>query len=566
MLTAELSERVQKDVGFGGEGEDPVRKGGKAAVVGGVFALMVGGAAYGVHDFVSAMSGDGGGGTGASVPKSGPPDRDEVAETTGKFFAAWEKGQATRAASYTDNAQDAGALLAAYGDEAHIGDVRITPGTATGTTVPFTVKATVTHAGESAPLTYRSELTVVRGRTTGRALVDWEPSVVHPELRDGDTLVTGESAQPPVEAVGREGTVLTREEYPSLGPILDTLREKYGEKAGGTPGVELVVRHADETAADTPLLTLAKGRPGKLRTTLSAGVQAAAEKAVKRFAESSVVAVKPSTGEVLAVANHRRDGFNAAFQGRVAPGSTMKIITAAMLIDNGVTTMNGPAPCPPTATWQSQTFKNLTGLRPNEGATLAHSFLHSCNTAFVKLVDEEPLTDASLTREAQERFGIGRDDWKTGIVSFDGSVPASGGPDRAANALGQGQVQMNPLTMASVTATAVTGAFRQPYLVSPELDGRRLARAEGLSASTAAQLKQMMRLTATQGTAAEAMAGLGGDIGAKTGSAEVDGNDTADSWFTGFRNDVAAAAMAQQGGRGGDAAGPIVAAVLRADS
>jgi len=74
-----------------------------------------------------------------------------------------------------------------------------------------------------------------------------------------------------------------------------------------------------------------------------------------------------------------------------------------------------------------------------------------------------------------------------------------------------------------------------------------------------------MRLTATQGTAAPAMSGLGGDIGAKTGSAEVDGKATPDSWFTGFRGDVAAAAMTQQGGHGGDAAGPIVAAVLRAD-
>jgi cell division protein FtsI/penicillin-binding protein 2 len=60
------------------------------------------------------------------------------------------------------------------------------------------------------------------------------------------------------------------------------------------------------------------------------------------------------------------------------------------------------------------------------------------------------------------------------------------------------------------------------------------------------------------------MSGLGGDIGAKTGSAEVDGQTTSDSWFTGFRNDLAAAAMAEQGGHGGDAAGPIVADVLRA--
>ncbi|MFH9014897.1 penicillin-binding transpeptidase domain-containing protein [Streptomyces sp. NPDC017943] len=537
-------------------------KGVKAAVIGGVFAVMVGGAGYGAYNILGALDGDGIGGV-AAEKKSGPPDEDEVEETTDAFFSAWEKGESVRAASYTNNDADAGRVLSAFADDAHITAVRVTPGPAKGTTVPYTVKAKVSYGGKSAPLTYRSELKVVRGVTTGRALVDWQPSVVHPRLRKDDTLVTGQSADPPVEALGRDGSKLTKEKYPSLGPVLDALREKYGEKAGGSPGVELVVRHAGGSAPDTPLLTLAKGRPGRLTTTISPTAQAAAERAVKRFAQSSVVAVKPSTGEVLAVANNRADGFNAAFQGQAAPGSTMKIITAAMLIDNGVTSMNGPAPCPDTATWQSQTFKNLTGMKPNEDATLADSFLRSCNTAFVKLIDEKPLTDASLSQEAERRFGLGRDDWKTGIASFDGRVPAVEGPDRAAGAIGQGQVQMSPLNMASVTATAITGAFRQPYLVPPGLDDRRLARAEGLRAGTAAQLKQMMRLTATQGTAREAMSGLGGDIGAKTGSAEVEGSARSNSWFTGFRGDVAAAAMTEQGGHGGDAAGPIVAAVLR---
>ncbi|MGC9539165.1 penicillin-binding transpeptidase domain-containing protein [Streptomyces sp. UG1] len=541
-------------------------KGVKAAVIGGVFAVMVGGAGYGAYNIMSALNG--GGATGAAGPapaRTGPPSADEVEETTTKFFTAWEKGEAAQASTYTNNDAAAEAVLSSYSENAHITGVKITPGKASGATVPYTVNAKVSHDGKSKALSYKSELTVVRGKTTGRALVDWQPTVIHPQLRRGDTLVTGEAANPPIEAVDRDGTVLTKEKYPSLGPVLDTLRERYGDKAGGEPGIELSIRRADESP-DTSLLTLAKGEPGKLRTTLSASVQAAAEKAVKTYAESSVVALKPSTGEVLAVANHRKDAFNAAFEGRVAPGSTMKIITAAMLIDNGVTTMNGPAPCPPTATWQSQTFKNLTGLRPDESAnaTLANGFLRSCNTAFIKLVDEKPLTDASLTTEAEERFGLGRGDWKTGISSFDGSVPPSPGPDRAANAIGQGKVEMNPLNMASVTATAITGEFRQPYLVSPDLDGRQLATAKGLPSSTAAQLKQMMRLTATQGTAAPAMSRLGGDIGAKTGSAEVDGQATSDSWFTGFRGDVAAAAMTEEGGHGGDAAGPIVAAVLRA--
>jgi hypothetical protein len=543
-----------------------MRKGAKAAIVGGVFAVMVGGAGYGAYNIVSAVTGDSGS-TQTEAAKTGPPSGDEVEETSKKFFAAWEKGQAATAAALTNNATVARPLFVAYAGQAHLTKVKITPGTPTGTTVPFSVSATVSYEDKSKPLSYKSELTVVRGKTTGKALVDWQPSVVHPELKTGDTLVTGEAASPPIEAVDRGGAVLTKEKYPSLGPILDTLRDRYGDKAGGTPGVELAIRHESENTGDTPLVTLAEGKAGKLPTALSASVQAAAEKSVKKYANSSLVAVKPSTGEVLAVANNREDGFNAAFQGKVAPGSTMKIITAAMLIDNGVTSMNSPAPCPPTATWQSQTFNNLKGMEPDESATLAGSFMRSCNTAFVKLIDgtdERPLTDESLTTEAQERFGLGKGDWKTGIVSFDGSVPASGGPNRAANAIGQGEVQMNPLNMASVTATAITGTFRQPYLVSPELDDRQLATARGLQSGTVAQLKQMMRLTATSGTAQEAMTDLGGDIGAKTGSAEVDGQKTSDSWFTGFRGDIAAAAMTEEGGHGGDAAGPIVAQVLRA--
>ncbi|MFE6619515.1 penicillin-binding transpeptidase domain-containing protein [Streptomyces sp. NPDC057740] len=542
-------------------------KGVRNAVIGGVFALMVGGAGYGAYNIMSALNGGGATGQGGPAPvRSGPPSAEEVEETTAKFFAAWEKGESAQAAAYTNNDAAAVPVLTSFSEGAHITGVKITPGRATGATVPFTVKAKVTYDGKSKPLSYKSELKVVRGITTGRALVDWQPTVIHPQLKKDDRLVTGEASAPPIEAVDRDGTVLTKEKYPSLGPVLDTLRDRYGSKAGGTPGIELAIRHADESP-DTSLLTLAKGRPGKLETTLSASVQAAAEKAVKKYAQSSVVAVKPSTGEVLAVANHRDDAFNAAFEGRVPPGSTMKIITSAMLIDNGVTTMNGPAPCPPTATWQSQTFKNLTGMKPDESAsaTLAAGFMRSCNTAFIKLVDEDPLSDASLTAEAEQRFGLGRD-WKTGITSFDGSVPASTGPDRAANAIGQGQVEMNPLNMASVTATAITGTFRQPYLVARDLDDRPFATADGLRSSTVAQLKQMMRLTATSspGTAVQVMSGLSGDIGAKTGSAEVGGEATSDSWFTGFRDDVAAAAMAQQGGHGSDAAGPIVADVLRA--
>lgn len=543
-----------------------MRRGVKVTLVGGVFAVMVGGAGYGAYNLVNGVTG--GGGSSASGPeavKTGPPTSGEIGETTEKFFAAWAKGDAEQASRYTNNAEVASQVLTGYREDAHLTKVKITPGRAAGTTVPFSVEATVSYKGKTKPFAYESELTVVRGKTSGSALVDWYPSVVHPDLKRGDTLATGEAAAPPIQAVDRHGTVLDKKDHPSLGPVLDQLRAKYGDEAGGTPGIELYVRHADENAGSETLLTLAKGKAGQLKTTLSAPAQRAAEKAVAQRANSSVVALQPGSGEVLAVANHRQDGFNAAFEGKMAPGSTMKIVSAAMLIDKGVTKASGPAPCPDTATWQSNTIQNLPGLAPNENATLADSFARSCNTAFVKLVDEDGVTDESLTEEAQNGFGLGLD-WQVGVRTVDGSVPASPGPDRAQNMIGQGQVQLNPLNMASVTATAMTGAFRQPVIVDPSLDDRKLAQARGLPASTVQQLRQMMNRTAVSGTGARAMSGLSGSIGAKTGSAEVAGQEKPNSWFTGYRGDVAAAAVVEEGGHGGDAAGPIVAAVLAAGS
>ena len=66
-----------------------VRRGDRITLPDGrVFAVMVGGAGYGAYNIVSAVSGGGGA---SAEKKSGPPDADEVKETTEAFFAAWEK-------------------------------------------------------------------------------------------------------------------------------------------------------------------------------------------------------------------------------------------------------------------------------------------------------------------------------------------------------------------------------------------------------------------------------------------------------------------------------------------
>ncbi|MFI6124246.1 penicillin-binding transpeptidase domain-containing protein [Streptomyces sp. NPDC051064] len=544
-----------------------MRSGAKVAVVGGVFVLVAGGLGYGVYEVVLGGSESGGLGntSESSEVKTGPPGKEEIEETAKDFLEAWASGDASAAALLTNNESVAEPLLAGYADGAHVTKAVITPGAAVGTKVPYTVKATVSYDGKTKPWSYSSELTVVRGLTTGKALVDWQPAVIHPQLTEGASLKTGESSSAAIEAVDHNGKVLDKETYPSLGPILDTLREKYGDKAGGSPGIETWIDPADEQLPDTTLLTLAKGRPGRLQTTLDAGAQAAAEKAVTQFSGASVVAVKPSTGSIRAVANNPATGFNAAMQGKQAPGSTLKIMTAAMLLEKGLVTAGGATECPKKATWQGRTFHNLKNFELPASSSFTTSFARSCNTAFIKLIDDTK-DDAALAKEARDVFGIGLN-WQTGVVSYDGSVPEETGGEAAAQYIGQGTVQMNALNIASITATARTGTFHQPVIVPQSLDDRQLATASrSLSQNVTGQLNDMMRATASWGTGKAAMASVGGDKGAKTGSAEVDGQGTSNSWFTGFSNDLAAAAVVQSGGHGGDAAGPVVAAVLRAGS
>ncbi|MFJ3925521.1 penicillin-binding transpeptidase domain-containing protein [Streptomyces sp. NPDC090022] len=532
----------------------------KGTIVGGVFLAMVGGAAYGVYTLVG--DGDGGGGSDAvSARASGPPTDKEIAGTAKEFLAAWAAGDEESAAALTNNTAAARTALADYEAKAYVSKAAITPGTPAGATVPFTVAAEVTYEGVTKPFAYASQLTVVRGATTGKALVDWQSAVLHPQLQKDDRLRAGAPAVPPVKAVDREGKELTAEQYPSLRPVLDQLRETYGQKAGGKPGAELWIEPAAPGTPRRTLLTLAEGEPGRIETKLDATVQEAAEKAVARFPESSVVAVQPSTGDILAVANNRKDGFNAAMLGTRAPGSTMKIVTGAMLLDRGLVAADKPAECPKTVSWDGRTFHNLDHFELT-GQTFATSFAKSCNTAFIKQIKAVG-DNGALPREAREVFGIGLD-WKTGVKSWDGEVPEASGAAAAAEYIGQGTIRMNPLNIASVTATARTGVFRQPLLVDPALDGRTVAQAERrMKPAVSAQLVTMMRRAAAPGgTGAATMASVGGDKGAKTGSAEVDGAAAPDSWFTGFSGDLAAAAMVQGGGHGGDAAGPVVAQVL----
>ncbi|MDH6450794.1 hypothetical protein M2155_003202 [Streptomyces sp. SAI-119] len=545
----------------------------KPAVVGGMIAVVVGGAGLGVYALygAGAAADDRTQNTSAAADhkpkvKTGPLSAAEVTTTATTFLTSWQQGRVSTAAAATSDAKAATTLLTGYTKDAHLTGVTLTPGTPTGDKVPFSVKATVTYKGLSKPLAYGSSLTVVRNTTTGKPQVDWTASVVHPDLKDGDTLVTGESGTPPIKAVDRDGGEITEAKYPSLGTVLDGLRDKYGKKAGGKAGIELRVIRAKDADSSEPkdsdktLVELSKGTPGTVRTTLSPTLQAAAEAQVEKQARSSVVVLRPSTGEILAVANAGH-GFNTAFQGSLAPGSTMKVVTSSLLIERGLASADKTHPCPKYFTYGGWKFQNDDKFEI-KGGTFKASFARSCNTAFISQAGK--LDNDSLTKQAQQVFGLSMNNWAIGVPSFDGAVPVQSAAQKAASLIGQGGVRMNPLNMASVSATVESGTFKQPYLVSPSVDHRTLATASrSLSSGTLSQLRELMAYTAGYGTAAEAMSGVTGNVGAKTGSAEVDGQKKPNGWFTAYRGDLAAAGVVQAGGHGGDTAGPIVAALLK---
>ncbi|MFF6900059.1 penicillin-binding transpeptidase domain-containing protein [Streptomyces hydrogenans] len=541
-----------------------MRSGVKVGIVGGVFAVVAGGVAYGGYNLWNGVTGGSPDVGTRAAPKTGPLSSEEVTATARDFLAAWAAGESDRAGQLTNDPVTAGPAVASYREDVGVSEAKITPGTPTGAVVPFTVEATVTYDGVSKPWTYTSKLGVVRGESTGRPLVRWTPTVLHPKLTAGATLRTGTAKAPPVRALDHKGVALPPEKYPSLVPVLDALRQRYGGKAGGTPGVETWIESANGTPVST-LLVLAAGKPGELRTTIDAGVQAAAEKAVKEFPTAAAAAVEPSTGAIRAVANNPASGFNTAFQGKQAPGSTMKIVTGAMMMRYGVARPDSPVECPSSVLWDGTRFENLSGFSTK--GDLTNAFAMSCNTAFIKAIT--PLKDknvhnTALGDTARKWFGIG-ELWSVGVQTEDGSVPESSGSETAASYIGQGRITMNALNMASVSATVKNGGFLQPYLVPRDLDGREFAKAERLPGEVALGLQKMMNAAATgpRGTAVEAMAGVPWPKGAKTGSAEVDGQ-TSNSWFTGYSGDLAAAAVVEAGGHGSDAAGPVVAKVLKA--
>jgi cell division protein FtsI/penicillin-binding protein 2 len=337
------------------------------------------------------------------------------------------------------------------------------------------------------------------------------------------------------------------------------IEAQYERQLAGTPGATIRVVAADGATTVGTLATF-PAQPGTaVQTTIDPAVQQAAEAALAGLpGEGAIVAVRASTGEVLAVASvPLSNGFDIALRGQYPPGSTFKIVTTAALLEQGLT----PASllwCPATVTVNGRTFRNFEGEAAGS-LSLADAVRLSCNNAFINAVDGMA---SDVLPATAAKFGLGVDP-RIGVAAFGGSVPAPvSADDQAATAIGQAKVTASPLAMAGVAAAVAAGTWHAPRLVAGAPNDT--VAPKPLDPGVVAALQDMTARVVANGTAAGA--GLPAGTHGKTGTAEFgSGNPPpTHAWFVGYRGDVAFAVLVPNGGVGGRVAAPIAAKFLTA--
>ncbi|MFF4409990.1 penicillin-binding transpeptidase domain-containing protein [Streptomyces sp. NPDC001404] len=493
---------------------------------------------------------------GPFAPGPPVPDPDATAQARA-FLVDWAEGRLPNAGERTTSPGKAQEVLRNFTAGLGIDKPTLTAHSATvaedGTvSVPFTAAMPVADLGT---WTYDATLPL-RKQEDGSWKVAWALSVVHPHLSDTEKFRLDREGGDGAKVTDRAGRALSKDTYPSLGPVLSQVARAAG--AGPRGAIQRVdratgqVKDTEATFGKKP----ARSADQPIGTTIDSTWQAAAEKALAAKADgknAALVALRVDNGEILAVANSP-SGFNRAVSGTYAPGSTWKIVTTSALMLKDAVKPDDIVDCPKYLTVGKQ-FHNVE-TSEHRNATFLKDFTESCNTAFISLRDK--LGDRELGDVAKKYFGVGQQ-WHTGIPSFDGSVPAPRDEtEKAASMIGQGRVLANPLIMASVTATAASGTFHQPTITRGNKDTTTTSK---LPQNVVDRLKEMMRATVTDGTA-KVLDGLPGGVGAKTGTAEVTEDAPNNGWIVAQRGNVAIACVVEQGKTGGASAGPIVRSLL----
>jgi len=361
-------------------------------------------------------------------------------------------------------------------------------------------------------------------------------------------------------------------------------------------------------------------KPADLRLTLDNNLQQFTQDALGKRA-GSVVLLEPKTGAILAMVSYpyydpnplvlpspatdedvakvraawealmnRTDSplINRATQGRYAPGSVLKTLTAAAALDSGVMpNPEGQVTCPdrffsePDQRPVRNYFDGLAGYTGNP-SNLRKVFAFSCNTAFAQI---GLMLGPARFGEYAKRFGLpfadeasllpDLQDLPADVGTIAGTADFLKSPlNLAETAFGQGQALVRPLDMAQmVAAIANEGNLMRPYLVQEARRGDKVVYAAqpevlrpAISPQAASTMRSLLETSVAIGWASP-VALPGVKVGGKTGTAETS-SGVPHSWFVGLapveQPRFAIAVIVEHGGEGSQAALPLARRVLAA--
>jgi len=346
---------------------------------------------------------------------------------------------------------------------------------------------------------------------------------------------------------------------------------------------------------------------GNLYLTIDANIQRAAEEALKTCpsGKGAVVALDPRNGEVLALASVPEydpnlfmlpdwdeskkalkdfPALNLALSGSFAPGSTFKIIVSAAMLQENKVSPASRVYCPGRFTLGNHTF-NCWEKKGHHWMDWMSGLSQSCDVYFYTMGLR---TGGPLIEEYQRRFHLGQ---PVGIELGGERAGNIFGPkarksrglgwydgDTVNLSIGQGEVLMTPIQSAMMVATVANrGTVWRPHIVKKvEYADGRPPRTPGPEEMGKVQLRPDVWDLLHKGLVGVVQGGTGGRlnipglvVGGKTGTAQnPHGNDHA--WFVAYASrpgelpSIAVAVLAQHGGHGASAAGPVARKVVEA--
>lgn len=356
---------------------------------------------------------------------------------------------------------------------------------------------------------------------------------------------------------------------------LSGIEAKWDNVLKGTPGKIVSYKASDQNEIPNTEETYISAENGSdITLTIDLNIQSTVEKYLKQAVEKydcanggNVIVMNPKTGDILGMANYPDYNLNSPYTPNTVlaktydsltaeekneslyrmwanksvsdsyePGSTFKIITASVALEENITTPNKENDffCKGYEIVEDRTINCWNRAHPHCSLTLTQALEKSCNPAFMQLASR---IGAPTLYKYYQAFGL-FDSTNSGLYGEQSSIfhnlEKVGPVELATYSFGQ-RFQVTPLQLiTAISSVANDGVLMKPNIVKSIKNSETGAISnteptkvrQVLSKSTTDKVKSMMESVVLYGTGKN-VAVSGYSIGGKSGTSEpVEGNES----------------------------------------